>query len=553
QKTVSQTIDAMVEADPGLAWLKEAEQRGDVDWRLVKETHESFKYSNSSLGQGAMLAIIIIVTVLTAGAASAAVGTAASATAGSGTAMAAAGTASASAVAGGATVGSTVAAGWGNIALTSVITSAASGAAISTINNKGNLGAVVKDVTSSDSLKNYAVAGISGGLGGANIGARLAANAALKTIVEGGKFKDNLGQAAVGLVADMLAGAIYQRVGDSLVGSGLPTKVAVHAIVGGLIGEAAGGDFATSALAAGANKALVQMVGDKIFPGVAHDQALAMTSQLLGMVVAAGAGGSDKDQQVAGWVSQLATVHNYQTHEQREALAKEIDSACKGEVGCVKDILNKAKPLADSQNGFSVAEQAQYDQAQDILGSKLLENCQSSFCKTYTLIEMQRAGLECGTISCLRESAGSIQKSQYLSQGQWGKLLLDALGDGGAIAGALGPILTAPKGLSGAGAIADDVGLGAAVVGAKGSLPEIKMVDGFYQAEGTPFKFSEYYYNRLWSTGRGAPFVQADEVLKTATTVTPDRMAGFYRYTNGSMEMVYNPVTKEVWHLQPLR
>lgn len=86
-----------------------------------------------------------------------------------------------------------------------------------------------------------------------------------------------------------------------------------------------------------------------------------------------------------------------------------------------------------------------------------------------------------------------------------------------------------------------------------GSLPEIKMVDGFYQAEGTPFKFSEYYYNRLWSTGRGAPFVQADEVLKTATTVTPDRMAGFYRYTNGSMEMVYNPVTKEVWHLQPLR
>ncbi|MBV6010212.1 hemagglutinin repeat-containing protein, partial [Pseudomonas aeruginosa] len=33
QKTVSQTIDAMVQADPQLAWLKEAEQRGDVDWR----------------------------------------------------------------------------------------------------------------------------------------------------------------------------------------------------------------------------------------------------------------------------------------------------------------------------------------------------------------------------------------------------------------------------------------------------------------------------------------------------------------------------------------
>ncbi|WP_185066940.1 hemagglutinin repeat-containing protein, partial [Pseudomonas frederiksbergensis] len=58
QKTVGEAIDAMVKADPDLAWLKDAEKRGDVDWKLIKETHESFKYSNSSLGQGAMLAII---------------------------------------------------------------------------------------------------------------------------------------------------------------------------------------------------------------------------------------------------------------------------------------------------------------------------------------------------------------------------------------------------------------------------------------------------------------------------------------------------------------
>lgn len=82
---------------------------------------------------------------------------------------------------------------------------------------------------------------------------------------------------------------------------------------------------------------------------------------------------------------------------------------------------------------------------------------------------------------------------------------------------------------------------------------EIKLVDGFYQAEGSAFKFSEYYYNRLWSTGRGAPFVQAEEVLNTAKTITPDRMAGFNRYVNDAFEMVYNPATKEVWHIQPLR
>ncbi|KJC14661.1 hemagglutinin repeat-containing protein, partial [Pseudomonas aeruginosa] len=50
QKSVSQTIDAMVQADPQLAWLKQMEQRGDVDWRRVQELHDSWKYSNSGLG-----------------------------------------------------------------------------------------------------------------------------------------------------------------------------------------------------------------------------------------------------------------------------------------------------------------------------------------------------------------------------------------------------------------------------------------------------------------------------------------------------------------------
>ncbi|MDC6641692.1 hypothetical protein OEZ79_26375, partial [Leclercia adecarboxylata] len=85
QNTVSQTIDVMVKDDPQLAWLKEAEQRGDVDWRQVKELHDSFKYSNSGLGAGAQIIIAIIVTYFTMGAASGAI-----AAAGSGTSMASA-------------------------------------------------------------------------------------------------------------------------------------------------------------------------------------------------------------------------------------------------------------------------------------------------------------------------------------------------------------------------------------------------------------------------------------------------------------------------------
>ena len=81
---------------------------------------------------------------------------------------------------------------------------------------------------------------------------------------------------------------------------------------------------------------------------------------------------------------------------------------------------------------------------------------------------------------------------------------------------------------------------------------EIILTDGFYQAEKSAFKFSEYYYKKLWDTGRGAPFLQAEEVFKTAKTVIPDRMPGFNRYVNDTFEMIYNPTTKEVWHLQPL-
>ncbi|MDF6001565.1 DUF637 domain-containing protein [Pseudomonas aeruginosa] len=80
-----------------------------------------------------------------------------------------------------------------------------------------------------------------------SLGAQLAVRSALNTVVNGGKFRDNVAQAAISMAADALSGAIFDKVGDALVGSGLPKKVAVNAIVGGLIGEAAGGNFRTAA------------------------------------------------------------------------------------------------------------------------------------------------------------------------------------------------------------------------------------------------------------------------------------------------------------------
>jgi filamentous hemagglutinin len=77
--------------------------------------------------------------------------------------------------------------------------------------------------------------------------------------------------------------------------------------------------------------------------------------------------------------------------------------------------------------------------------------------------------------------------------------------------------------------------------------------DGFYEVNG--FKFSKYYYEKLWNTGRGAPSLVSQEILKGgANTAVPDAIkTGFYKYSYEGWEMVYNPSTKEVWHLLPTK
>lgn len=192
-------------------------------------------------------------------------------------------------------------------------------------------------------------------------------------MVNGGKFRDNVAQAAISMAADALSGAIFDKVGDALVGSGLPKKVAVHAIVGGLIGEAAGGDFRTAALAAGANEALVSLVGEKIFPGEAHERVLAMTSQLIGMTVAAAAGGDTKAQEKAAWVAQQATVYNNLNHAAAESLLKEIKD-CRAAGGCgeekLQGILGKYEKLS-AERSNAIGQCASRQCVDDIVDSSI--------------------------------------------------------------------------------------------------------------------------------------------------------------------------------------
>ncbi|WP_204125697.1 DUF637 domain-containing protein, partial [Pseudomonas sp. 008] len=162
---------------------------GDVDWRQVKEIHESFKYSNSGLGPASQLIIAIAL----------------------------------------AAVMGPMMAGM-NTMMQAVAVSAATKATVSTIDNRGNLGKVIKDVTSKDSIKGYVVAAATAGvMDGLNynpgkigfdanslkiVAIKVTADAVIKTAVYGGSFKDNLASSAASIAASIGGAVGAGKIGD---------------------------------------------------------------------------------------------------------------------------------------------------------------------------------------------------------------------------------------------------------------------------------------------------------------------------------------------------
>ncbi|WP_339627551.1 DUF637 domain-containing protein [Pseudomonas sp. UBA2684] len=344
QKSVSQTIDAMVQADPQLAWLKQAEQRGDVDWRRVQEVHESFKYSHSSLGPAAQLIIAIALSM----------------------------------------VMGPVMMGMNSVGQ-AVTVSVATNATVSTINNRGDLGAVVKDVTSSDAIKGYVVAAATAGVGDSlgykptelgfnaesikTVAVKTVADSLIETAVYGGSFKDNLADAAVGNAVSIGGALGANEIGNQFTNSSLP-KIAMHAALGGLLAEAMGGDFRTGALAVGANEALVELLGDKLLPAGKDQNSpeykqgaknLLAASQIIGVLAAVVAEG---DAEAGAAVAANATANNYLLHREETAAAvDQVMERCQLSPACTEqfskldsqEVMNAFEVIA-AKDGKALAE-----------------------------------------------------------------------------------------------------------------------------------------------------------------------------------------------------
>ncbi|MCY1293153.1 hypothetical protein D9M70_424020 [compost metagenome] len=323
--------------------------------------------------------------------------------------------------------GTAVGGGTTGVIVGAVATTGATKGTVSAINNQGDLGEVFKDVTSKESLKDYVVAGGTAGLtsslfdklfgtetnpftdkvNNVDLGAlegvgNFAGNqlaqsgtaAALNQLMgRDPSFKDALQSA----LYNTLAAAAFNAVGDYTEGKlpdGSPQKVAIHAIVGGLLSEATGGDFKTGAIAAGANEALVVQL-DAL---VKNDPALlTMSSQLVGLIAAAAV---DGDIEKGAWVAQNATQYNYLDHSD----SKDFEASMKE---CGSDESCQRKKWEDAASGFGQLSQANFDEALatggavwakdqmgriaaglDVLGSM---SCATTTCESYKFTLIDRA------------------------------------------------------------------------------------------------------------------------------------------------------------------
>jgi hypothetical protein len=210
--------------------------------------------------------------------------------------------------------------------------SVATKATVSTIDNRGNLGAVFKDVTSTDSIKGYAVSvatagaaqspGYDPGAMGFNAASlktvmlKAAADATIKTAVYGGSFKDNLGSALLNTAASAGGAVAAGKIGDLGWVDGSLDKVLLHAALGGLMAEVMGSDFRTGAIAGGANEVLVGLLGDRLLPAnltpgtPEHVQAQANLVALSKIVGVLGAAATKGDLDVAAQVAENGTRYN---------------------------------------------------------------------------------------------------------------------------------------------------------------------------------------------------------------------------------------------------
>ncbi|MDQ1816775.1 hemagglutinin repeat-containing protein [Massilia sp. CCM 9210] len=265
--------------------------------------------------------------------------------------------------------------------------------------------------------------------------------------------------------AKALSGVVQQstafietKLGDVLVGTDTATKVAVHAVIDGVLTKLVGGDFSSGAAASAATTALLETFGKDIesIPGLNKEDVKAVTTLLasvVGTAVAVAGGADSAAGNAAGLVTGDAAQYNYLTHRQTAERDQEFGLCNAKRGGCTaeekKRIEDKYEKISESQTYFG-----------DFVNFMSVKDF-SKETDQALLLRCQNASLgACAELAHRREDRGDVTLSLRGSLGDLTKI--SALGAG-----------VIAVGVAGAGAVTAEAGI--TYLGATGRLAAAEM------------------------------------------------------------------------------
>jgi len=378
-----ESIDQLSQA-PGLAWMGELRARNDVQWNAVQEAHKSWDYRSQGISPTGAAIISLAAAWATAGmGANLASMVAEGSTAASG--MAAGGTLITSSGA------LTVANGYTVAALNAGFTTLVSQAATAIVGNGGDIGAALKQLGSSNTLKTLATSMVTAGLlasvpmdglttptagleGSAlkmtdlanklKVGiAQASISATVDSVINGAPLGDNLKAGLVNAVTSVVGAEVANIIGQQAALAGTDpgnsaaavkaSQLASHAVLGCGMATATGGNCQSGAMGAVIGELAAQAVDEGLLGGAgaagtsADAQRTTLLAGQIAAVLAAGAMGLDPE--AAATTAGNAITNNYLTPKQLVDIEK-AKVACNNDFRCVELVIANAQTLSHIQD-----------------------------------------------------------------------------------------------------------------------------------------------------------------------------------------------------------
>ncbi|WP_322890873.1 MULTISPECIES: DUF637 domain-containing protein [unclassified Yoonia] len=239
---------AQLAASPGLAWMGQLQEMDNVSWQQAETAFQEWDYESQGLTEAGAL----LVTVVTSWALGPGIETLAAQLGGQSAAMTA--------------------------AFDAGLTALSNQAAVSFVNNQGDLGAVLRELGSADSLRGLVASMVSAGLvselsASLGIGPQISPEAALSdriaynlqvqalsvtvntavdVTISGGDFDDALAGNLRNAAANVIGTVVAQNIGVAAAGGDIDrtTQLIAHAALGCVVGQVGSGDCSSGAIGA---------------------------------------------------------------------------------------------------------------------------------------------------------------------------------------------------------------------------------------------------------------------------------------------------------------